>query len=317
MISGSFRQISKQCFQRLGSPVPSTKHLRFQNYGSDVIVHSKPVKLAFVSYESMKDTTQNSQMFPIIIMHGLLGSKNNWNSLSKRIHKETGRKVICVDARNHGDSPHSSDMTYQHMSQDIVDLIKDLKAKKVILIGHSMGGSTMMYTALNYPELVEKLVIIDMNPVRISPSLTEMLKIFQAMKTVTLDGNPSLSKARKMADEQLSASVHSERIRQFVLMNLVEAETGIYKWRVNLPVLEQNFAKNIAVFPNSEKKVYLGPTLFIGGEESDYLKKEDHERINKLFPTAKFQYVPEAGHWVHVDKPAEFLSTVTEFIRSP
>ena len=100
------------------------------------------------------------------------------------------------------------------MSEDIVHLIRDLNVEKVVLIGHSMGGSTMMYTTLNHPELVEKLVIIDMSPVRISPSLTEMHKLFQAMKTVTLDGNPTLSKARKMADEQLSASIHSERIRQ-------------------------------------------------------------------------------------------------------
>ena len=100
-------------------------------------------------------------------------------------------------------------------------------------------------------------------------------------------------------------------------MNLVEAETGIYKWRVNLPVLEQNFATNIAIFPNAENKVFLGPTLFIGGQESDYLKKEDHERIKKLFPTAEFKYIPEAGHWVHVDKPVEFLNTVNAFIKRP
>lgn len=280
-------------------------------------MQSKPVKLAFISYESMKDVTQTSTLFPIIIMHGLLGSKNNWNSLSKTIHKQTGRKVITVDARNHGDSPHSSDMSYAHMSEDIVQLIKDLNVEKVVLIGHSMGGSTMMYVALNYPQMVEKLAVIDMSPVRISPSLTEMIKLFHAMKTVTLDGNPTLSKARKMADEQLSLSIQSERIRQFLLMNLVEAETGTYRWRVNLPVLEQNFATNIAKFPNTEKKVYAGPTLFIGGEESDYLKKEDHERIRQLFPTAEFQYIPEAGHWVHVDKPVEFLRNVNAFINGP
>lgn len=122
--------------------------------------------------------------------------------------------MITVDARNHGDSPHSSDMSYAHMSKDIVQLIKDINVKKVILIGHSMGGSTMMYVALNYPELVEKLIVIDMSPVRVSPSLTEMIKLFHAMKTVTLDGTPTLSKARKMADEQLSQSIPSERIRQ-------------------------------------------------------------------------------------------------------
>ena len=122
--------------------------------------------------------------------------------------------MITVDARNHGDSPHSPDMSYQHMSEDIVHLIKDLNVEKVVLIGHSMGGSTMMYTALNFPELIEKLIVVDISPVRVSPSLTEMIKLFQAMKTVILDGIPTLSKARKMADEQLSLTIQSERIRQ-------------------------------------------------------------------------------------------------------
>lgn len=313
------RCFSTQCLRNVSSPIASIKrikHLRFKDYRS-LSVQSRPVKLAFISYESIKDVTQTSNLCPVIIMHGLLGSKNNWNSLSKTIHQQTGRKVITVDARNHGDSPHSADMSYSHMSEDIVQLIKDVNLKKVILIGHSMGGSTMMYVALNYPELIEKLIVVDMSPVRVSPSLTEMIKLFHAMKTVTLDGILTLSKARKIADEQLAQSIPSERIRQFLLMNLVEAEAGVYKWRVNLPILEQNFASNIAVFPQVEDRVYTGPTIFIGGEESDYLKKSDHERIRKFFPTAEFHYIPEAGHWVHVDKPGEFLNNVITFIKEP
>ncbi|CAK9796050.1 Protein ABHD11 [Anthophora quadrimaculata] len=108
-----------------------------------------PVKLAYASYESMNEN--NVSKNPVIIMHGLFGSKTNWNSLSKTIHQQTHRKVITIDARNHGDSPHSTDMTYSHMAQDIVQLMNDLKFEKSVLIGHSMGGSAMIeYQSQSY-----------------------------------------------------------------------------------------------------------------------------------------------------------------------
>ncbi|KAG7208755.1 hypothetical protein KM043_014950 [Ampulex compressa] len=171
---------------------------------------TSPVKLAYASYESTKGT-ETTPKLPVMIMHGLFGSKNNWNSLSKAIHQKTERKVITVDARNHGDSPHTAEMTYKHMA-----------------------------------EIVEKLVVVDMSPIRCSPALTDMGKIFQAMRSVKLEGSTSLSKARKMAEEQLATTIKPLALRQFLMMNLVEAEDGRYKWRINLPVLEQNFPTQIA-----------------------------------------------------------------------
>ncbi|CAL7947224.1 unnamed protein product [Xylocopa violacea] len=248
-----------------------------------------PVKLAYVSYESMNGN-KNASKQPIIIMHGLFGSKTNWSSLSKTIHQQTERKVITVDARNHGDSPHSTDMTYSHMAQDIVQLINDLGFEKSVLIGHSMGGSTMI------------------------PHLLELEKIFKAMRAINLDGSTTLTKARAMVKEQLATVVKSLSLRQFLAMNLVEADIGKYKWRVNLPVLEQSFAKQIAVFPNVGSKTYNGPTLFIGGANSDYLRKQDHDKIKELFPSAHFIYINDANHWVHADKPIEFLKVTIDFI---
>ncbi|XP_053979849.1 protein ABHD11 [Hylaeus anthracinus] len=276
-----------------------------------------PVKLAYASYESMKGT-KNSSKHPIILMHGLFGSKNNWNSLSKAIHQQTDRKVITIDARNHGDSPHSTEMSYEHMAKDVVQLMNDLEFEKSILVGHSMGGSTMMYVALYYPELVEKLVVVDMSPVRTSPKLMEIKKVFRAMQTVQLNNIPTLTKARKVAEEQLANhDVKPLAIRQFLTMNLVEANNGKYKWRVNLPVLEQNFDSNIAKFPRSETKVYEGPTLFIGGANSDYIQVEDHNEIKKYFPSSQFVYISDADHWVHADKPTEFLKIAVNFINQP
>lgn len=304
-----FHHYRRQDFVVTSSFVPylSSKQIRSN---SDSVI---PVKLAYVSYESM-DGNKNASKRPIIIMHGLFGSKTNWNLLSKTIHRDTDRKVITVDARNHGDSPHSSDMTYSHMAQDIVQLMNDLGFQKSILIGHSMGGSTMMYVALNYPQLVEKLIIVDMSPVRASPQLMEMEKIFKAMRTVNLEGIATLTKARTSIRDQLANAIKSLPLRQFLVMNLVEADIGKYKWRLNLPVLEQNFASQIAVFPDVGPKVYNGPTLFIGGSNSDYIRVEDHDKIKQLFPSAEFTYINGANHWVHADKPTEFLKTTIDFV---
>ena len=275
-----------------------------------------PVKLAYASYESMSGNKDNPKQ-PIMIMHGLFGSKNNWSTLSKAIHQQTDRKVITIDARNHGDSPHSTDMTYKHMAQDIIQLMSDLGFKKSVLVGHSMGGSTMMYTALHYPELVEKLIVVDMSPVRTGTNPVEIGKIFHAMRTVNLTGSTTLTKARKLAEEQLTSVVKPLPVRQFLTMNIVEADMGKYKWRINLPVLEQKFPKELAVFPRVQSKVYTGPTLFIGGSNSNYIKVDDHNKIKQLFPSAEFIYINGASHWVHADKPTEFLKNVVSFINRP
>lgn len=276
------------------------------------VLSTVPVKLAYASYESLNES-ENAKN-PVIIMHGLFGSKNNWNSLSKAIHQKTKRKIIAVDARNHGDSPHSSNMSYKDMAEDMIQLLIDLDLKKVVLVGHSMGGSAMMYTALNFPQYVEKLVVVDMSPVRTSPSLLQMVKIFEAMRLVTVDGSPTLSKARKVVDQQLAQSIKSTSLRQFLMTNLIEADKGKFKWRVNLPVLEQAFATQIAVFPDVNSKFFAGPTLFIGGGNSDYIQLKDHEAIKKLFPSVKFCYIDGADHWVHADKPIEFVELLTDFI---
>ncbi|KAL6436336.1 hypothetical protein ACFW04_004700 [Cataglyphis niger] len=247
-------------------------------------------------------------------MHGLFGSKSNWNTLSKTIHRKTKRKVIVVDARNHGESPHTSNMSYKDMAEDVIQLLNDLDFERAILVGHSMGGSAMMYTALNFPQRVEKLAVVDISPIRTSPNLLEIKKIFEVMNLATADGSPTLSKARKIVDQHLKKSITSSALRQFLLANLVEVDSGKYKWRVNLPVLEQAFSSHIAVFPKIDSKIYANPTLFIGGANSDYIRIEDHDAIKKLFPLAEFHYIDGADHWVHADKPIEFVELLTNFI---
>lgn len=292
----------------------SSRGSRKNTNAGDVIENSVvPVKMAYTSYES---TTSSKDSEPIVIMHGLLGSKSNWNSLSKAIHNQTKKKVIAVDARNHGESPHTVEHTYNHLAADVKALLMDLSISQANMIGHSMGGRTMMLVALRYPEIVKKLCVVDISPIGSSPSLKHMVKYFEAMKLVKLEPKLPLSTARKSADSQLSSYISDPGLRQFIITNLVEGEGGHYKWRVNLDSITKNFVNNISGFPNVGSSVYNGPTLFIGGGNSDYLRREDEEAIKKFFPKAKFTYIPDAGHWVHADKPQEFLNILMSFIQN-
>lgn len=285
-------------------------HQRCYSRGSEKV---KPVKVAYSSYETTDKTQLDGKIrHPAIIMHGLLGSKNNWNSLSKTIHSKTQHKIIAIDARNHGDSPHTPEFNYPCLVEDVNCLMKDLSIPKINAIGHSLGGRTMMFFALKYPHLVNSLVVVDISPVRTSPAILEMSQLFNAMLTVKLEDNIPLSKARKDVDTQLSKIIPDIYVRQFLLTNLVEIEGGTYKWRVNLESLMNNFPEIVNFKPPQAS--YKGPVLFIGGSNSTFLRPDDHDEILKLFPQAEFNYVEGAGHWVHSEKPIEFLNLVCDFL---
>jgi len=255
----------------------------------------------------------------IIIAHGMLGSLSNWSSLSRRIAKETGKTVITFDARNHGMSEHNPSMSYQDMSQDMKDLITEEKAT---LIGHSMGGRTCMYLALKWPELVEKLVVVDVSPVNVTFDVTDstewnMAHFFYAMKAVQFPQNTTISQARKAADAQLAKRISNPGLRSWLLMNVYQNQDGTIGWRVNLDIVLEAFEKFIRTFPNdefSEEQKYIGPTSFIGGELSEYIPVTDHPDILEKFPNAKFEYIEGAGHWVHSQKPNEFLKVLLKFL---
>ncbi|EFX81811.1 hypothetical protein DAPPUDRAFT_188037 [Daphnia pulex] len=271
-----------------------------------------PVKLAYTSYEGMNSQNVSPSLTPIIIQHGLLGSRKNWASLSKAIHSKTGRKVIVPDARNHGDSPHSNKLDYEVLSEDIVKLMEDLQIPKATMVGHSMGGRAMMKLALTKPSLVDRLVVVDISPVNVSPGAQAMTQFLTVMEDIDLGDQLKRATARKIVDEKLQVVVKDSLLRQFLLTNLVE-DNGKFRWRVNLKSIIQNLPNIIGHFPLKSES-YHGPTLFIGGAKSDYIKPTDHDLIRKLFPGAQFQYIPDAGHWVHSEKPATFLELVLQFI---
>ncbi|CAH1392629.1 unnamed protein product [Nezara viridula] len=269
----------------------------------------EPVSMSFNIYDKRRN---DDNFIPLIIMHGLFGSKSNWNSLSKAINEITYRKIITVDARNHGESPHTDEFSYFHLAQDMQFLISSLSLPKVHLMGHSMGGRASMLFSLLYPDYVEKLIIVDISPISRSFKMQGMAQYFEAMRSVNVEGVKTLSEARKKANGQLSVVVPEVEVRQFLLTNLVQHKEG-YHWRLNLDVLEKAFHKKIMEFPIVPYK-FEKSVLFIGGSRSDFLKKEDHEQILQLFPKAKFEYL-DAGHWVHAEKPKEFIQIIASFLK--
>ncbi|XP_045850300.1 protein ABHD11 isoform X2 [Meles meles] len=246
----------------------------------------------------------------LVFLHGLFGSKTNFGSVAKALAQQTGRRVLTVDARNHGDSPHSPDMSYEAMSQDLRDLLLQLGLVPCVLIGHSMGGKTAMLLALQRPELVERLIAVDISPVETTPS-SNFPSYMAAMRAVDIPDGVPRSSARKLADEQLSTVIQDLAERQFLLTNLVEAH-GRFVWRVNLEALAQHVDKIMAFPPRPES--YPGPALFLLGGNSTYVRPGHHAAIRRLFPRAQMQTVPHAGHWVHADCPQDFVTAIRGFL---
>lgn len=299
------KDITKICSNKLLTTCP--RHV------SCAANNAETVDLAYSSYESTGSSTASRP--PVIILHGLLGSKNNWNSMSKAIHKNTGRKVISVDARNHGDSKHSPQHTYLHMAQDVMKLLKKLEISKVSVIGHSMGGRTAMVLSLLCSDLISSIIVVDISPVKTSPQIFSMANLFDTMAAVSIRSGIPMSKARKLADEQLQSITPDVNLRNFLITNLIQTNAGSYTWRVNIPVLKDNFQQNIASFPASLKGLqYCGPTLFVGGSLSDYISKNELHEIQEYFPLAELTFVEGAGHWVHSQKPEKFLEITSKFL---
>jgi len=265
------------------------------------------------------DVDSNRHLAPLLICHGMLGSRHNWTSIAKQIHKQTGRRVLTVDARNHGDSPHTDKMTYQLMAGDLLKLVQELKLGPVALMGHSMGGRTvMMLSNLQHKVEIKQLIVVDVSPINQEFDVTSsnewnMEHYFHCLKAVKFDQTASISKARKDADQQLSVRIPDANLRAWLLMNMrQDPKSREIGWRINVNTIHAAFKSDIATisFPQDGLSTYSGPCLFIGGADSDYIPVADHDQIRERFTQAEFCYVPKAGHWVHSQNPAGFLQAV-------
>lgn len=238
---------------------------------------------------------------PLIILHGLFGNSDNWQSQAKKFAEYF--RVILVDLRNHGHSPWSDESNYYVMSDDLIELVEDLNLEKVILLGHSMGGKAAMWVTQKRPELIEKLIVTDMGIKAYPPHHQHVLA---GIHSVNLD-NVSL---RSEAEKELSKFIDNEGVKQFLLKNLYWKEKGKLAWRMNVEVLEKSMNQILAEIPEIE---VLTPTLFIRGELSNYVLDDDIAEIENLFPDSHFVTIENAGHWVHAEKQDEFVNAVLSF----
>ncbi len=241
---------------------------------------------------------------PMIILHGLMGSKQNWWSIAKKLSDSC--HIFTLDARNHGDSPHTDTMSYSEMAQDVVEFMDKQHLNKTSLIGHSMGGKTAMLVALNYPDRVEQLIVADVAPVSYSNNHPALLNILKKLDLEQI-------RERTDVDSQLQHQVPDPVMRGFLLKNLTR-DRQHFRWKVNLDAIEQSISE-LQSFPViREDCQYSDKTLFIGGDRSEYLKHQYHSQICKWFPNNKIIMLPNAGHWVHVEQPEHFIQAVRDFI---
>ena len=235
---------------------------------------------------------------PLIILHGLFGSLDNWHSIAKKLGQS--HRVYIVDLRNHGKSPHASSMTYPAMASDLVKFMNAQGLNAANLAGHSMGGKAAMELALEAPERVKRLISIDMTPFQVNGGHETIIK---ALKSV----DPGEMGKRKEADEALKPYIADFGIRQFLLKNLERRPGGGYQWKMNLPVLEGDYAE-ILKGVDKDNRSYEGPTLFIKGSRSNYLKADELPAYRQVFPSADLKTVENAGHWVHAEAPEALIN---------
>lgn len=250
----------------------------------------------------------------LIIVHGLYGSSDNWLSIGKELAENF--EVFLIDQRNHGQSPHTDRHTYDLLKHDLLGFIDEQGIEKAIMIGHSMGGKTVMQLATDHPERLTSLVVIDIAPKsymqtdNFSAETVDHLNIMTAMLNVDF----SKVQSREDVDLELSGAVRSLRVRSFLLKNLKRDPDGSYRWGINIKTLSRELPAIMKEIVTKQSGIAGFPVLFIRGEKSSYILDGDIPEIKKLFPFADFVTIPDAGHWLHVEKPALLLKTLKYFL---
>ncbi|MBP6386269.1 MAG: alpha/beta fold hydrolase [Pseudarcicella sp.] len=241
----------------------------------------------------------------IIILHGIFGSSDNWLGIGKQLAEN--HVVYMVDQRNHGQSPHSDIFDYEAMATDLKELIDNENIENPIIIGHSMGGKTVMQFAMLYPESFSKMIVVDIAP-KFYPVHHHM--ILQGLASIPL----ATLKSRTEANEILRNYEENEGVRQFLLKNLYRnpSKNNAFDFRINLPVISKNI--DVVGHELMHEKSIEQPVLFVKGEKSHYILPEDERKIWELFPNYQIQTISDAGHWVQADKPEEFLTVVKDFV---
>lgn len=243
--------------------------------------------------------------FPVIILHGLFGCLDNWQTIAKKLASQFS--VYIIDQRNHGRSPHTHDFNYQLMSHDLFEFFQQQKIGKAHLIGHSMGGKTAMQFALAHADKVAKLIVVDVAPVKYEDRHSE---VFNALFAVPLLQITARNQAEKILRTHLK---EDEATIQFLMKALTRTEnTTGFEWKFNLQALHTHYTAISGAI--SSPNVFTGKTLFIKGEKSSYINPENFHIINALFPNNELTEISNAGHWVHAENQKDFLLELERFL---
>lgn len=256
------------------------------------------MELAFREYGTGK---------PLIILHGLFGQSDNWNTLAKRF-ADAGFRVFTIDQRNHGLSPHSDVWDYESMAEDLYEFIQLHQLDNPILLGHSMGGKTVMFFELMHSGIADKIIVADIAPRAYEPHHDAVLKALHSVKFDSIT-------TRKEAENTLSEHIDDFGTKQFLLKNIYwrDSENNLMDWRFNLKVISQEYDNVGVAVPEGFSDV---KTLFIKGEKSHYITDTDIDDIRQRFPNYELKEIKGAGHWVHAEKPNEFYEIVIDFIKA-
>jgi pimeloyl-ACP methyl ester carboxylesterase len=242
---------------------------------------------------------------PLVLLHGLFGQASNFGGVQKVLAGQ-GRRVVALDLRNHGASPHAATMGYADMAGDVAETLQELAAAPADVLGHSMGGKVAMMLALTRPELVRRLVVADIAPVAYPPAFRPYAEAMLA-----IDLRPGLK--RREADAALAGAVPSAGVRGFLLQNL-QLGAGQPSWRNGLAEIAAALPTIEAVPDLPPGARFEGPTLALAGEKSDYIRDEHRPLFRALFPAVRFGKVKGAGHWMHAEQPEGFLAALGAFL---
>ena len=254
-------------------------------------------------YSPILHSTIKGEGKPLLILHGYFGMSDNWKTLGNLFSKDY--QVHLIDQRNHGRSFHADAFNYELLAQDLYNYIQHHELENIHLVGHSMGGKTAMLFAVNYPNLVDKLIIVDISPKSYQPHHNAILA---GLNSVDF----SIHNSRKLVDEQLSNYISELGVRQFLLKNVYWKEKGVLDYRFNLKSLTEN---NLEVGkPLPQNTSFMKPTLFLKGEKSDYILSDEQMIIDNHFLENKVIEISKAGHWLHAENPKDFYKEVFAFL---
>lgn len=253
---------------------------------------------------------------PLIILHGLYGSSDNWVTIARTLSDSF--TVILPDQRNHGGSPHSEIHDYNSMRDDLFELVSDLSIKKFFLAGHSMGGKTAISFALKWPEMLNGLLIADVSPFTTESTQNSIHTQHSQILNAVLSLDLHKIRNRKDAELMLSVKIPSEKERGLILKNLERTSENTFGWKINAKSLSKNLEKIMEGVerPLDYNKQITGfPIIFLKGGDSEYIPENDYKDILKVFPAAEIIEIPGAGHWIQADKPEEVVKYMRRLLQ--